>query len=122
MPENLNYGLFTLKNEAVENDAHRPGTHYLEYFQVALTVTTNLATAEVPTSLDEVIGVIGLGFMSTFAAGDVLNGLCTDGVITSSAVTVRGVTASIADGALSTRGYLVGTKRDTTNLLKSPVD
>ena len=113
MAEQLSFSQFPLLPLASTNDAFRPGALILEYFEVALTVSTNVATAEVPTQLGNVIGVIGLGYMSTFDTGDLLHGLSTDGVITTGAVTVRGTTVSVSDGSLTTRGFLVGTKTET---------
>lgn len=105
---NLDYSIFPLKNEVNENDAYREGSLLLEYFQVDVTIATNAGDVEVPTTLDEVLGVVSLGYSSTFAAGDMINSVTTDGVISSDAVTVRYSTTSIADGALTVRGFLVG--------------
>ncbi len=79
--------------------------------KVAFTIATNTADAEVATTLDEVVGLVALNDMSVFAAGDSLVSVNTDGVITTSAVTVRVVTVSVADGAFSTSFFLVGRKK-----------
>lgn len=113
MAENLSYGQFPLLPIASTNDAFRPGALILEYFQVSLTVSSNLGTAEVPTALGEVLGVIGLGFLSTFDTGDTIHGFSTDGVISTSAVTIRATTVSLADGSYTVRGFLVGKKSET---------
>jgi len=120
MPVNQSYNLFGLIPEASNNENNRPGIHLLEYFQVVATIGTNEGDVEVPTQLDDCIGVLNLCFSSVFAAGDKLLDVTTDGVITTGAVTVRVSTVSIADGALTIRGYLVGTKRSTTVLLNDP--
>lgn len=109
----LSYSQFPLLPLAATNDGFRPGSLILEYFEVDLTVSSNLGEAEVPTALGSVIGVISLGFMGTFAAGDTMHGMSTDCVITTGAVTVRATTVSISDGALTVRGFLVGTKSET---------
>lgn len=108
---NLSYNIFPLKNEVNENDAYREGSLLKEYFEVAVTIATNAGDVEVPTELDEVLGVESLGYSSTFAAGDMINSVTTDGVITSGAVTVRYSTTSIADGALTVRGFLIGKRK-----------
>lgn len=113
MAEQLSFGKFPLVPIASQNDGDRPGTLQLEYFQVAVTIGTNTGDVEVPTTLGEVLGVINLSYSSVFAAGDSLNNMTTDGVITSDAVTVRVNTTSIADGALTIRGFLVGKKAET---------
>ena len=113
MAEQLSFSQFPLLPLASTNDAFRPGALLLEYFEVALTVDTNVATAEVPTKLGKVLGVLPLGFMDTFDTGDIMHGLCTDGIITSDAVTIRATTVSISNGSLTTRGFLVGTKSET---------
>lgn len=122
MAVNLDYGLFALQPEAVINDSHRDGTILLEYFQVAVTISTNTGDVEVPTALSEVLGVIPFSFSSVFAAGDSINNYTTDGVITTGAVTVRVNTTSIADGALTIRGFLVGRGKSQTVLFNDPTD
>jgi hypothetical protein len=119
MPENLSYGIFPLLNEANTNETARPGQLYLEYFEVVATISSNAADVEIPTSLSSIKGVLNLCFMSIFATGDILNNMTTDGVITDGAVTVRIATTSIADGALTIRGFLVGDKKASTILLNS---
>lgn len=113
MPEQLSNSLFVIQSEADTNDQSRQNALVMEYIEVSGTVTSNLWTAEVPTGLGEVVGVIGLGYMSTFAAGDACGGLSTDGVITTNAVTVRATTVSIGDGALIVRMLVVGRKSST---------
>ena len=113
MAENLSFGKFPLIPIASENDSDRPGSLILEYFQVSVTIGTNTGDVEVPTTLGEVVGVISLCYASTFDTGDALDSMTTDGVITSSAVTVRCKTTSISDGALTVRGFLVGKKSET---------
>lgn len=122
MPVNLNYGLFAIQPEAVINDSHRDGTILMEYFQVAVTIGTNTGDVEVPTTLAEVLGVVPLSFSSVFAAGDAVTNYTTDGVITTGAVTVRVNSVSIADGALTIRGFLVGRGKTPTVLLNDPTD
>lgn len=121
MPEQaLSFQTFPfLQPEAVNNDAHRPGTLLAEYHKVTFTVSSNIAEAEVPTALGEVLGVIGLGLMGTFATGDMMHGMGTDGTISSDAVTVRFTTVSIGDGSFVANLLLVGTKSSTV-LLNSP--
>lgn len=113
MAEQLSFSQFAMIPIASENDWNRPGTLIWEYFQATLVVSSNLGEVEVPTNLGEVLGVVSLGFMSTFAAGDTAHGLSTDGVISTSAVTVRGTTVSLADGSYTIHGFLVGKKSDT---------
>jgi len=115
MPSNLSNSNFALLTEAATNDVSREGTLLLEYFEVSnFAVATNLGTAEVPTNLGEVLGVIGIGYISTFATGDTIHGFSTDGVITSGKVTVRATTVSLGDGSYVVRGFLVGRKSSTT--------
>jgi hypothetical protein len=107
--ENLLYNIFPLKNEVNENDAHREGSLLLEYFQATITIATNEGTVEVPTNLDEVLGLIDLSYSATAGSDptDTVK-LNTDGVITSSAVTVSGKSVDIANGDIVVRGFLVG--------------
>jgi hypothetical protein len=79
--------------------------------KVAFTISTNTGDAEVPTSLDEVVGIVPLFDMDTFASGDSITAFGTDGVITSSAVTVRIVTVLIDNGAFSSSLFVVGRKK-----------
>lgn len=116
MAENLSYQLFPLIPEADTNETARPGGLFFEYVQFSVTLSTNTGDAEVPTSLGSVLGFVPLSYASTFAAGDSVNNYTTDGVITSGAVTVRVNSTSIADGALTLRGFLVGTKSETVLL------
>jgi len=113
MPGTQSMNIFPLLNEFSTNDQSRPGTQLLEYFQVDVTIAINTGDVEVPTNLGSVLGVINLNYSSVFAAGDAIDAITTDGVITSGAVTVRVKTTSIADGSLTIRGYLVGTKSET---------
>ncbi len=113
MAENLSYELFPIIPEASINETARPGMLYLEYVQFDVTIATNTGDAEVPTQLDSVLGFVPLSFSSVFAAGDSVNNYTTDGVVTSGAVTIRVNTTSIADGSLTLRGFLVGTKSPT---------
>lgn len=106
--ENLHYNMFPLKNEVNENDAHREGSLILEYFQTSITIATNEGTAEVDTNLDEVLGVVDLGYLSSMADPTDTVKLCTDGVITTGAVTVGAKSVDVADGAITVRGFLVG--------------
>ena len=120
MPTNNSFNLFALIPEAANNENTRPGIHLLEYFQVVVTIATNTGDVEVPTMLDDCLGVISLSYSSVFDTGDALDSVSTDGAITTAAVTVRAKTTSIANGSLTIRGYLVGTKRSETALLNSP--
>lgn len=114
MAESLFYNFFPLKNEANENDAYRENSLILEYHpSVEFTIDTNTDDVEVPTNLDEVLGIVPAGIMSTFDAGDSIASLNTDGVITTGAVTVRIVTASIANGAFTTGFFLLGKRKPT---------
>lgn len=122
MPVNQSYNLFGLIPEAANNENSRPGIHLLEFFQIVVTINTNTGDVEVPTMLDDCLGVISLSYSSVFDTGDFLNSITTDGVITTAAVTVRASTTSIANGSLTIRGYLVGTKRSDTVLLNDPDD
>jgi hypothetical protein len=109
----VSYNKFALVPVGMTNDGDRPGSILMEYFQVAVTIGTNAGDVEVPTTLGSVIGVLPLHFSSVFAAGDSINNYTTDGEITAGAVTVRVNTTSIADGALTIRGFLLGTKSET---------
>lgn len=111
MSENLRYDFFPINNEVNQNDAYREGAMIFEYVQFSVTIGTNTGDAEVPTNLDEVLGFLPLGYSSVFAAGDSVNNYTTDGEITTGAVTVRVNTTSIADGALTCRGFLVGRRK-----------
>ncbi len=122
MAGNLNYGLFALQPEAVINDSYRDGAILKEYFEVDVTIATNTGDVEVPTTLAEVLGVENLCYSSVFAAGDAILNMTTDGVITSNAVTVRVNTASIPDGALRIRGFLVGKGKTATVIMNNPTD
>jgi hypothetical protein len=113
MAETLSWNKFPFVPAAQSNDADRPGTLLFEYFQVDVTIGTNTGDVEVPTTLGEVIGVVPLCFSSVFASGDAVTNYTTDGVITTGAVTVRVNSVSIADGALTIRGFLVGKKAET---------
>lgn len=113
MAGSLSYNIFPILPEVATNDSNREGSLMLEYFQTTVTIATNAGDVEVPTALGEVLGVINLGYSSVFAAGDMINSVTTDGVISSGAVTVRYSTTSIADGALTVRGFLVGKKSTT---------
>ncbi|MHB9147701.1 MAG: hypothetical protein ACYC2U_04705 [Candidatus Amoebophilus sp.] len=113
MPENLAYNIFPLISEADKDENSRPGSLMFEYFQVDVTISINTGDVEVPTALGEVLGMVPLCYSSVFASGDSINNYTTDGVITTGAVTVRVNTTSIADGALTIRGFLVGRKATT---------
>ena len=113
MAEQLSFGKFPLIPIASQNDGDRPGGLILEYFEVAVTISINTGDVEVPTTLGEVLGLIPLSYASVFASGDSVNNYTTDGVITTAAVTVRVNTTSIADGALTIRGFLVRKKAET---------
>lgn len=119
MAENLSFNLFALIPEASNNENTRPGTLMLEYVQFGLVVDTNFGTAEVPTSLGTVLGIIPLGFSSTFASGDSIHGLTTDGVITTGAISVQATTVSLANATYTTRALIVGYKSDTV-LINDP--
>lgn len=110
---NLSFDIFALKNEFSENDAFRPGTLLLEYHQESITISTNEGTAEIPTRLDSVLGLIDLNYI--VLADDPTDSieLKTDGVIASNAVTVNLLSAAVADGATTVRFFLVGTRTET---------
>ena len=116
MAVNLSYGNFPLLPEVSINENTRPGTIILEYFQVAVTLSTQEGDVEVPTALGSVIGVIPLSYSSSFGAGELVKSPTTDGVITNGAVTVRYTAAVIGDVDVTVRGFLVGTKAATTLL------
>lgn len=65
-----------------------------EYKEVTIAIASNTGDAEVPTVLDEVLGIEPIGYCDEFSSGDSLTSLSTDGVITAGAITVRAVTAS----------------------------
>lgn len=121
MPVDLNFSLFPLINEAAKNEQSRPGTLMLEYFQGSITLSTNEGTVEIPTQLEEVLGLIDLSFLSGGLADttDTMK-LSTDGVISSDAVTVAALSEAIADGAVTVRGFLVGRTKARTVLIDSP--
>ena len=122
MPVDLNFSLFPLINEAAKNEQSRPGTMMLEYFQASITLSTNEGTVEVPTQLEEVLGLIDLSFLSG-GLGDTTDTmkLSTDGVIGSGAVTVAALSEAIGDGAVTVRGFLVGITKARTVLIDDPV-
>lgn len=113
MAENLSNFHYPLHNEAQTNDQSRPGDLIFEYHEETFTIATNTADLEVPTTLGKVLMVIPGGFASVFATGDFINDLTSDGVITTGAVTIRINTTSVADGAFTTRFFLVGYKSPT---------
>ena len=115
------YNLFPLLSEAGINENTRPGTLLLEYFQASITLATNEGSVEVPTQLDDCLGLIDLSYLSGGIADltDTMK-LSTDAVISSSAVTVAALSEAIGDGAVTVRGFLVGTKRSETALINSP--
>lgn len=111
MAENLYYNFFPLNNEVNQNDAYREGALILEYFQESITIATNEGTVEVSTNLDEVLGVLDFGYMASMADPTDTVKLCTDGVITTGAVTVGAKSVDVADGAITVRGFLVGRRK-----------
>lgn len=111
MAENLSYSIFPLKNEVNENDAYREGSLLLEYFQATVTIATNEGTVEVPTVLDEVIGVLDAGYIASLSDPTDTVKLITDGVITTSAVTVAAKTVDISNGDITIRGFLIGKRK-----------
>ena len=94
-------------------DTNRNGSVVIEMKKIAFTVASNVAEAEVPTALGEVIGVQGLGIMSTFDTGDLASAMVSDGVITDGKVTVRFGTTSIADGTLTMPVFVYGYAKET---------
>jgi len=122
MPVDINFSIFPLISEAAKNEQSRPGTLMLEYFQASITLSTNEGTVEVPTQLEECLGLIDLSFLSGGLADttDTMK-LSTDSVITTSAVTVAALSEAIGDGAVTVRGFLVGRTKARTVLLDSPV-
>lgn len=122
MPVDLNFSLFPLISEAAKNEQSRPGTIMLEYFQASVNFSTNEGQVEVPTQMEEVLGLLDLNFKET--AGDITDTLAlhTDGVITTGAVTVDVFGSDVAnDSTLTIRGFLVGYTKAVTELLNSPV-
>ena len=122
MAEHLSWNIFPLLNQANNNDADRPGSLLLEYWEAEITTSSDTGDAEVPTSLDEVLGLIPLQFNDEFGSGDYILSLSTDAVITTGAVTVRLVLpAGGTDGAHTCRGFFVGTKSPTV-LINTPTE
>jgi hypothetical protein len=113
MATQLSFGRFPLINEAAKNEADRPGTLMLEYFEASFTISSLESTAEVPTTLGEVLGVISLNFIAAASDPTDVYTLLTDGVITTGAVTVNLKALDIADGAITVKGFLVGKKAET---------
>ena len=122
MAVNSSFGLFGIIPEAANNENTRPGIMLLEYFDVIATIGTLEETLELPTQLDEVLGLIDLKFKTTGGDPTDTIQLHTDGVITSGAVTIDVLCLDVADGAIHVRGFLVGRKRDTTALINTPSD
>lgn len=122
MPVDLNFSIFPLISEAAKNEQSRPGTLMLEYFQASVSISTNEGTVEVPTQLEECLGVLDLGFLSEGLSdpSDTIK-LNTDGIISSNAVTVAAVSLDISNTTLSIRGFLLGRTKAQTVLLDSPV-
>ncbi|WP_337872921.1 hypothetical protein [Ignavibacterium sp.] len=117
----MKYNIFPLKPEAAENDAHRPGTLELEYFQATVAIATNEGTVEVPTTLSRVIGVLDLHYVVDASDPTDTITLTTDGIISSGTVTVNVKTEDIANGNISVRGFLVG-EYGITNLISNSPD
>ena len=122
MAVNLSANIFGLIPEFANNENNRPGILLLEYFETLVTTSSDAGDAEVPTQLDDCLGVIPFFFAVEFGSGDYIEGMATDGVITTGAVTVRiQLSAGGTDAAThKIRGFLVGTKRDETVLINSP--
>jgi hypothetical protein len=110
---NLSFDTFALLNEHSTNDAFRPGTLLFEYHEESITITSSEGTAEIPTKLGEVLGLIDLNYVAV--ADDPTDSiqLLTDGVIASDAVTVNLLSAAVADGATKVRFFLVGTRSES---------
>ena len=105
--------LYSLKSHDYMLD-HREDELVWEYHEVSITVATNEATVEVPTSLDEVLGLVDLHVVTL--ADDPTDSVSTltDGVITTGAVTVEQKSLDVADGARTIRFFFVGklTRKD----------
>jgi hypothetical protein len=116
MATQLSYGKFPLISEVGKNEGDRPGTLTLEYFEVAVTITSLEGTVEVSTTLGKVLGLINLDYI--LAASDPTDTytLLTDGIITTGAVTVNITAIDIGNGAVTIRGFLVGEKAETVIL------
>lgn len=97
-----------------------PGALIWEYHQESVTISTNEGTAEIPTELGEVIGLVPLNYIAAASDPTDTYTILTDGVITSSAVTVNVKSIDIADGATTFRFFLIG-KKARTVALNSPV-
>lgn len=122
MAINLSANIFGLIPEFANNENNRPGILLLEYFEAEITTSSDTGDAEVPTLLDDCLGLIPLQFNDEFGSGDYILSLSTDAVITTGAVTVRLVLpAGGTDGAHTCRGFFVGTKRSQTVLINTPV-
>ena len=113
MATQLSFAKFPLISEAGKNEGDRPGTLFLEYFQVSVTITSLEGTVEVPTTLGKVLGLINLDYIASAADATDTYTLLTDGVITTGAVTVNITAIDIANGAVTIRGFLVGEKAET---------
>lgn len=121
MPINLSANIFGLIPEFANNENNRPGILLLEYFQANVTTSSDTGDAEVPTQLDDCLGLISLNYNDEFAGADYDISLATDGIITTGAVTVRlTLPAGGTDGVHVVRGFFVGTKRSQTVLINTP--
>lgn len=119
MAINLSSNIFTLIPEAANNENTRPGALMLEYFQFDFTIDTLEDSIELPTSLGTVLfGVFGPVLAAADDPTDSIV-ITSDYIITSGAITVQCKCIDIANGALTVRGFLVGT-RSATVLLNDP--
>jgi len=121
MAEHLSWNIFPLLNQANNNDADRPGSLLLEYWEAPITISTNEGTAEVPTSLDEVLFMVAAPVLA--AASDPTDSavILSDYVITTGAITVNVKSIDISDGALTVRGFFIG-KKSPTVLINTPTE
>lgn len=121
MSVNQSFNLFPLLPEAAINETTRPGQMTLEYFQASVTITSLEGTVEIPTQLGAVLGLLDFKYNSA-GAGDPTDTiqLHTDGVITTGAVTVNVTFLDIGNGAITIRGFLIGTTRSATVLINDP--
>ena len=116
---NLSYGRFALVPEAANNEIQRIGALVFEYFQTAITISTNEGTVEVATNLSEVLGLVDLSYMASCADPTDTIKLMTDGIISTGAVTVTAKSVDVTDGSINIRGFLVGTMNAPTKLTSS---
>ncbi len=103
---------YSLKSFDYSNDWREDELVYELHEGVSVTIATNTGSVEVPTDLDEVIGMQDLCFLNATLTGTNQSiKVLTDGVITTGAVTVAVNTLNIGDGAILLNLYLIGKKK-----------